>query len=87
MKDLTIVNGCGIISYQFIFVNEKTKKIEKTSYSFLSPPPYLPGQPSTKPLERWLPADSGTYSATMIATNENGCKNSIGAAFSSDPFF
>lgn len=73
MKDLTITKSCGIMKYEFTFVNQSTNKIEKADYSFSKTPPYFP----SNPLKNWLPKDSGTYVATMVAINENGCRNSI----------
>ena len=77
MKDLTAVNGCSIKRYEMTFVQQVTQKVEKASYDYPPPPAYFPGQPKRELLKSWLPADSGTYKVTMVAINENGCRNSI----------
>lgn len=78
MLDLTQVNGgCGIMKYEMTFVHQTTFKVETANYTFPIFPEYLPGQPDRKDLSKWLPADSGRYQVTMVATNENGCKNKV----------
>ena len=77
MKDLTVTKGCGIIKYEMTFVQLATKKVEKVNYTYPKIPPFIPGQSPANPLSNWLPADSGTYQVTMVAINENGCRNAI----------